>query len=400
MKSFSKNFSSAVIVPLGSMVLLSACRVSDETELPLASACGAELEQVVVATVNARDYDQFRYFDLDSGQELALSAADAARSEQWDVAFRRNNIILNSGPSGPGQVSAAMVSEDMVNTRHDVYDEEGRPNWDVLPNIDCDSELPALLDDYPHSGLHFAQDARQPAIRVNNLDVAPGFIDHGWYLEDITSREFSPNSDWIFLMRSGEGDSYAKLRATALSFDQTSGLSTTLELDVQKAGDRGFNDRAQFVLTNAGLGNYCFDFDSNANVACDDGVQWDLKLEFGEQGWVLLTNAGVSGKGRGGVFGALTATSSLLFEEGTRDILGQRIDGHYFADKNTSILDESWYAYHDSEHKLYANYRVFILDTGTSEHSVTSPRYQFQILDYYSDNAVSGELTFRYRRLE
>ena len=46
----------------------------------------------------------FTYFSFEDQAVVALTDAEAAESSEWDIAFKRNEIRLNGGISGPGNV--------------------------------------------------------------------------------------------------------------------------------------------------------------------------------------------------------------------------------------------------------------------------------------------------------
>lgn len=49
------------------------------------------------------------YIDLESGTKVDIDDVDALSSQGWDVAFKRSNIRLNGGDSGPASVAVARV---------------------------------------------------------------------------------------------------------------------------------------------------------------------------------------------------------------------------------------------------------------------------------------------------
>ncbi|MXY82212.1 MAG: hypothetical protein F4Y91_09155, partial [Gemmatimonadetes bacterium] len=46
----------------------------------------------------------FTYFSFEDQDVVALTDAEAAESAEWHIAFKRSNILLNGGISGPGNV--------------------------------------------------------------------------------------------------------------------------------------------------------------------------------------------------------------------------------------------------------------------------------------------------------
>ena len=64
----------------------------------------------------AADPHDFTYFSFESGDVVALTDAEAEQSAEWHIAFKRSEIRLNGGISGPGQVRGFDINgaEDMA----------------------------------------------------------------------------------------------------------------------------------------------------------------------------------------------------------------------------------------------------------------------------------------------
>jgi hypothetical protein len=109
----------------------------------------------------------------------------------------------------------------------------------------------------------------------------------------------------------------------------------------------------------------------------------------------MWTNGGVFGSGNGAVFGAIDATALASYTSATT-VGGSNIASHYSKDSSAGLFaEESWYAYNLSEqHKLWPNYRTYIIDADNSDDSAAN--YTLQISNYYSLGASgSPELRFR-----
>ena len=55
------------------------------------------------------DKNPFIYLDLIGGKQVAITDVQAVKSGDWDIAFKRWQIKLNGGDSGPGGVGAVIV---------------------------------------------------------------------------------------------------------------------------------------------------------------------------------------------------------------------------------------------------------------------------------------------------
>lgn len=352
------------------------------------------IEGVSEANINATDYAAYRYFNLESGEELELTEVEASASTDWHIAFRRSAIKLNGGTSGPGAVAAALVAEQT-----DFYDAEDEPDSTVFLNATAESELEHLTASYD------APDELVVDELVTSLqgsgDVTGTQMDMGWYWYDFTSHQISLNDSNGWLLRSGEGNSYARFRATELNYDRVTGLAVTFDFDVQVGDTDQFSSTAQFMaqVDSAG-GESCFDFDANATVPCS-GSQWDLKLGIEGRDWYLHSNGGISGEGEGAAFGPIAWVEDLeTYTSATIAPSGDSIAFHYSEDSSSGVFEaDSWYAYNlTGAHKLYPNYRVYWIDADTE--SETSAKFLLQVTGYYSEAGEGGNPSIRWKSVE
>ncbi|WP_148864366.1 HmuY family protein [Marinobacter fonticola] len=345
-------------------------------------------QQAGVATkqLDASDSATPVFLNLETGQTVELTAEEAATSTAWHLAFRRNNIQLNSGASGPGNVVGAIGAGQA-----DFYDSNGEPSASVFLNATADSELEHLL-----------AEMAEPSSWTRD-ELISGFAED-WYTYDARNGNITANSEAGWLVRSGEGNSYARMRVTSLDFPTRTGegiKAFTLEFDVQPAGALTFADNAALFSGSipATGGESCFDFDANAKVACDDAA-WDITIGFAGRDFYLRTNSGPSGEGEGGVFGPHMLAELASYTNGTTSNADTDISHHYTADSTGGIfVMQSWYAYSlQGAHKLWPNYRVYLIDTDSTND--TSPVYGLQVIGYYNDAGASGFPNVRWKTVE
>lgn len=338
--------------------------------------------------IDATSSSAYTYFNLNTGEVVDLTEDQAAQSQEWHVGFKRTGLKLNGGTSGPGNVVGAVaIAQD------DFYD-GSEANISVFTNATPESEEEHLLSVIELASLEFQSDADVSAITSSDATIGTT-IDKGWYNYNFVQHSAAVNSDNHWLLRSSEGNSYAKFHATAL--DSSDGLKVTFEFEVQESGSTVFTETATF---NASIpaegGKDCFDFDNNETVGCETDA-WDLQLEVAGRNWLLWTNSGVSGSGKGGAFGPFDAATAAEYNSGTLSpTSGNDITHHYNSDSSSGIFnDHTWYAYNLLDnHKLWSNYRVYVIDTDSTDEQ--SPKYKFQITNYYSDTGTSGYPNFRY----
>ncbi|MCH8545025.1 MAG: HmuY family protein [Alcanivorax sp.] len=379
---------------LGAATLaLAACGGSSSSSTPpdvVTNNC-EEDSGVLSCRYNASSYADWVYVNLETGDEVA-------EESEWHVALRRTELRLNGGDSGPSSVAGVLVA-----AQDDFYDGDGEPNASVFLNATPESELSVLLEDYP-----------APANRNWVVDgLASAFGGMGdWYLYNQVSPEcdagaglITANPDNGWLVKSGEGNSYARVRATDIVFctRDGNGVETfTFEFDVQVPDSDQFTTEATFTgtLPPAG-GEICFDFDADEIVDCTGNV-WDIKAGFAGTNFFLRSNSGDSGEGAGGVFGPHEWADLATWQSATIDPdSGEPIPSQLFAADSSSgiFAQQSWYAYNlQGNHRLWPNYRVYRIDTDRDDDD--APQFQLQVTGYYSEGGASGHPRLRWRQLD
>lgn len=324
--------------------------------------------------------NKYTYFNLDSGQVIELSDSEAAASENWHIAFKRTNIKLNGGVSGPASIKGAVAD-----AQDDFYDGNGNPDSSVFLNATAASERAAFDGVVGTDGLSFEEDRNIPYIRGDGSS-------EGWWLySGPPDHTVSANPDQWWLIKSAAANSYAKFHVTDIV---QASRDITLNLFIQGAADSAFSDTKTTwtaAIGDAG-GSKCFDIDAAAEVDCTTAAaDWDIKVEVAGQAWNIWINGGVSGDGSGGAFGPFDTVGVGGYVSGTTSPDGTDISRMYRQDSKGGIFkDNTWYAYGlQGNSKLWPNYRVYAIDTGTAQ-------YKMQILGYYNAAGTSGYITLRY----
>ena len=352
---------------------------------------GSDSEQQFQArTVNASSHDQYTYFNLETGETVHISDEQATSSTEWHIGFKRYNVILNGGDSGPSNVVGAIAA-----TQDDFYESSDEPNASVFLNATPDNEQEHLLASYNIDASAYIADEKAAAILGSGAMIGTT-LDMGWFNYNVVTHQISLNNDNWWLLRSSAGDSFAKFHATALSYDSGTGLDVTFEFDVQQPGTSQFTDTATFnALIGPAGGEICFDFNSDSEVDCND-TSWDLKAEVIGRNWNLWTNSGVTAAGNGGAFGPHDTATADTYTSGTIAPGGQSIVTLYVEDISAGIFEEQpWYEYNiQNGHQLWPNYRVYMIDLDSEDD--TSAQYAIQITSYYSNGGTSGYPSIRY----
>lgn len=63
-------------------------------------------QTVKTQAIDARDYSKWVYFSFEKGAVVSIGDGQFQQSIDWDIAFHRNDVRINSGLSGPGNGGA------------------------------------------------------------------------------------------------------------------------------------------------------------------------------------------------------------------------------------------------------------------------------------------------------
>ncbi|NWN90970.1 hypothetical protein HLV39_05630 [Marinobacter adhaerens] len=374
-----------------SAVSLSGCGGSDNT---LGSSDGGDQnDQFKRKVVDARSYDKATYLNLDTGKTVELTEEEAKSSSAWHLSFKRDAIEVNNGAIGGGNVKGAVLEP-----QDKFYTDSGEPKLDLLKQAaNNDSEKAVLEADYPAPEEWYGG------------EITNRFGDK-WYTYDLTTHSVVEDSSVGWLVRSAEGNSYARMRVEQLKFDPRPTATDNnfrIRFDVQPEGAEQFTNSK--ILFEGPLSQLetCFDFDagitggagSNAGstVNCETSSLWDIKLVFdvNARSLELRTNSGASGDGDGGALGEFPWNDLVDYGKATEEpVSGQSLVNLYAPDASGVFNVKSWYAYDPSKHVLRPNFRVYAIDTDSTDPS--SPVYAVQIAGYYGDDTQSGQPIVRW----
>jgi len=326
-------------------------RDAPANDSPIPSVSGSfthtVLENGVVETlVDATSETEWRYLDLETG--LAVTPADPANSDAWDLGFRRYNLITNGGVSGSGGGAAVR-----------------------LPDVAFEG-----LTEAPETG--WMADAADIA---EDNDTGPDTAFNGgvesvndWYDYDSASHRLSPRAV-TFAVRSTLGNFF---KIEMLGYYDDVGTPGMLRFRWARigGGEAMLPDAGPIVRTDAGMDTGrdgglrpvdAVDIDASSRTEwtyyrVGEGVvsitypatstDWDLAF----QRTVVQTNSGTSGPGMGG---ALDLGETIPFDEVTSTPTeGFRIDELSppampgAAETSSSPLLSDWYDYDFTTHTV------------------------------------------------
>lgn len=372
------------------IVLLAGCGGSDNS-IDSEDDTGGSLD-FQSKVIDAKSYDTATYLNLTTGKTLNLTAKEAQDSADWHLSFQRDGIQVNSGALGAGNLAGAVAEP-----QDKFYDASGNPNFSLLKAASPDTEEAALLAAYPEPKEWYGG------------EITNRFGDK-WYEYDVTTHSVVGVSSLGWLVRSAEGDSYARMRVEKLKFDPkptATDNSFIIKFDVQPAGAEQWTNLGLTFEGALSQKETCFDFDAGiaageganagAIVDCKTSDLWDVKLVFdvATRSIELRTNSGVSGDGDAGVLGEFDWDDLAMYGKGTENPSGASLTRLYAADASGVFSASSWNAYDQAGgHVLRPNYRVYLIDTDADD--AEAPVYTVQIISYYGEDGDSGQPIIRW----
>ncbi|MBY6033122.1 HmuY family protein [Marinobacter daepoensis] len=365
-------------------MLLTACGGGSDKDIETA---GGDAGNNGDNTAGAGDQSGLQSKRLPAANETVYlnlkTGALVGENDEWHIAANRLRFTLNGGASGSGMVGGVLaVAQD------DFYDADGEPRVSVFTNATVNSEEEHLREVFsaPES---WQQDAFASAFGASST----------WSEYDRATGVISEKADVGYLVRSAEGDSYARMRVVDFHFPTRAGSgieSFRFEFEVQAAGASQFSNTPVVFEAPADYDGMdaCFDFDSAMVVDCAASDAWDLLVGFSGRDWYLRSNSGESGAGRGG------ASAPMTWSELDQNAADPGVPRLYESDATGGVFSENtWYAYNLSEqHRIWPNFRTFLVksDVGVAD----SATWALQITGYYDDNGNSGQPSVRWVPVE
>lgn len=352
----------------------SAAALAVAAVLPLVSAAcedtAAPQEEVFEegeVTVDASSYGDITYFSLVDG---VVTSADAATSTSWHLGFRRFNVRVNSGVSGPGSVTAVNLSNNAELTQEQIV---------ALSEADGDSAFQAVTED-DVAGATFVQDDVVPA---------PGA---SWFRFDRRTNTVVANPRAAWKVRESSSRGHAVFRVSELTMQGQRPVAVGLVVEYRQQAASGALGDLGTIQVDLTQGPQYLDF-ANGRALGPGDVQgpgacaWDigatpaLAIEVNAD-----CSAGTFPLDPNEDFTALTTASDAPKYGGFLSA----ISGAFPA----TLGDASglfWYNI-EGNSRLWPTYNVFLVRAGQEV-------YKVQITNYYSADGTSGFPTVKFLRL-
>lgn len=311
------------------------------------------------------------YYDLDTNTKLTLTEAEAAANSDWDIAFRRTKVYLNSKAATPVKAFA-------TGNNADFFDAGKQPIKEKFINATAEGEL---------ADFTAVTATAIPAAASFTTDKEESVIGGKFYNYNMTTHVVTAAADKSFIVFS-DGN-YTKIRAKALTTAGRTMSSITLGISFQDIarGDTTFLaevDRTFDAV--ACTGNIYIDLDTQTKVNETD--PWDIYFPC-----VTV------GADTGASFELNIAADAGAIPDGTPSYTGIDKTTHNFLGFQPNISTVlffdafPWYQYNlEGTHLLYSQYQVYLVKTATAT-------YKLQITSYYNETGASGNYSFRFQSL-
>lgn len=357
MKNFNKT-----LISLATVLALTACDNDTVIEEPID-------ESPIYGPLSTGSVSEpvFAYFDLETMTEITLTEEEASSNTEWDIAFKRSGVYLNSANEAP-------VSAYFTNNNSEFFDEDGSVVAESFINATPETELEdfeaVTADDIPTDETMFV------------ADVTSNIID-GWYNYDSTTHQVSAAADKFFIVNSDE--TLSKFSVTGLTQAGFALSDITITYANQTSSDTEFATSTSEVTVNASEACAAYegvyvDFDLGQTVAASD--DWDISLACDDD------NTGINF----GIDIADDATAMQDFDNYYTSVAVDSIAYYDFESNQYTVkaFDANpWYQYGvNGGHTLWSQYGVYLIRT-------ESATYKLQITSYYDEDNVSGNISFR-----
>ena len=332
--------------------------------------------------INASDYDKPVFYSLDglnTSSTQTLAIADRSKSKEWDIAFRRNTILLNDGANGPGSIKVAVIQKQehyydqapAADSSNKKASNLGAPKKKVFTQIGANLHQAPFTKPVPKD-VSLKASLNGPAIPHNGPD--------SWYTYTPRGHKVTIHDTNYFFIKGSTPGEYGRVRATAYKSQKgerggwLSYYTFAFSRYTKNAtGASSWSDEVEKELLISKTPQ-CYDFSSTKDqgiVSCDTD-SWDLIFVSEWMYKRVYLNSDVYGKGRGEVIGPVSA------EDKDKDPTTYNT---FEWKKDSSANDLTNFPYFEynleGKHKMWPNYRVYLIQKGT-EH------YKLQIVSYYS----------------
>lgn len=234
----------------------------------------------------------FTYVNLASKKMWMMTDADSLLDSSWDIAFKDMAIKLNSGTTGPGNVSGALVKR----FSNLFFSANGSV---IITELTKASNIQAAMTEFNNTKIqkHYPYVLPEGVDRVIN--------EPQWFSESNQIRSAVDGNFWA--IRNYSKLANFKFHISSISettVDSTLNSEITVEFENTKGLKNGVQQNTFLASTLEKLKTTCLNLETNEMFTCSkDRTDWDLKLtvvnSFKNNQWVrdwrFFVNSGAVG---------------------------------------------------------------------------------------------------------
>lgn len=334
--------------------------------------------------VDASSYTEYTYYTLEGLAASATNTLDIKdqTSKDWDIAFQRNNIIINDGIYGKGDIKVAINEQG----KNDFYNDDGSANkakfYALNPLMAAN-----FFDKANANGVSFKGKESGASTGITHRG------DKGWYSYDHRSHKPTIHDKNYFVVKGTAKDEYGRLRATNYTYVKGTPSVYSFSLSQYKPGatnSTGSWAQAATIDITFGKTPQCYDFsnaDASKLVNCTSD-KWDITFVKDGRFSRIYLNSAVQGGGDVQALGPFKEQETNRNPSNRK--YGWRSDG---AGNDFSKFPFFEYSL-KGQHKMWPNCRVYLLKKNNST-------YKFQVLSYYKlSNGKSGYPTIKIEKTQ
>ncbi len=340
--------------------------VSDTVDVNVSGPTVVETTNLATGTIAA---PEFAYYDLETASELVLTEEEAATNAEWDIAFKRTDVYLNSTAATP-------VTLYFLDNVDEFYGEDNAVVVERFINATAETELAAFES--------ISTDISDDAI-FNTDEVENAISD--FYIYNPINHTTSANTEAYFIVSSD--DALTKFNVTELVQDGFGLSSITFNTAYQADGESVFAESETLAVdATTCTEDLYIDFDSNTLVSDQDG--WDIHMPCADG----LANYEIN---------LADDAMALSVDYGDLDGINDANFPFYPWTENESEAlaivahgdDRSNYGWGEygvnGGHVIWPNFATYIIQTASGQ-------YKFQITSYYdTDTGASGSYSIRHQ---
>jgi hypothetical protein len=164
--------------------------------------------------------NKFTYYNLVNNTPVELTDSAALQSSDWDIAFKRTQIKINSASRTAASTSALAASQD------DFYDAEGQAIPASFINATADTELEhfTAITQSSLTSLNFIKD--------ENVLALSGY--NGWYNYNMSTHAITAKAENHWIIRSSEESLHGIFNITEVVQDGHSASSYTVNFYLEE----------------------------------------------------------------------------------------------------------------------------------------------------------------------